>query len=123
MNRAARPRRRRAETGEAADVEALDFSDDRIPPRAGDPLDEEENDELALDRRARHAGMTGAGGSGEPTADDLSPETLLDDDGVDSPVYGDRGAADAELHTLIEVDELPEDDDEPFPPPDAERLP
>lgn len=66
--------------GRGADdrIEELSFEDDAPPPRAGDPLTE---DEIISARRIEQAGLTGAAVGGDPTADDLTPRTLIDEEG------------------------------------------
>lgn len=72
-------------------VEELSFEDNQPPPRAGDPrVERGRADPLISDQRARNAGMSGGEiehtAATDPlvTADDLSPETLLDEDAVDN---------------------------------------
>jgi hypothetical protein len=66
--------------GRGADdhVEELSFDDDAPPPRPGDPLTD---DEVISERRAEQAGLTGAAVTADFTADDLSPQTLIDEEG------------------------------------------
>lgn len=92
------PRRR---LKRSAEVTALNFNDeDDIPPRSGDPIAPEVLEKLLPRRRARLAGLTGASVNADFTADDLSPETLLDEDGADSSVHGGGAAADTILRKL-----------------------
>lgn len=68
--------------GRAADdeVEELCF-DDAPPPRSGDPLTREELAEALPDEREREAGMSGGELPQEGiTDDDLTPETLYDEE-------------------------------------------
>ena len=91
---------------------------DESEAHAFGPLSEERTAEIAFDAegvalnqhgrrfsaaRVREAGMTGGEtGRGEVTADDLAPETLIDEDGGDGPhLYRGGRAADT---TLREVD-------------------
>ena len=57
----------------------IQLEKDEIPPRAGDPLPPEKVAKEFSRRREREAGLTG-GSAGHPTADDASPETLLQED-------------------------------------------
>lgn len=94
--------RRKPRSGAVAE---LDFNDERIPPRAGDPVDAEA---LALQlprRRAQQAGLTGASVREDVTADDLAPETMIDEDGADPIVRRRRGPTDASLRE-VEPEEL-----------------
>lgn len=101
-----RRRRLREDAQDDARVRELDFSDeDRTPPRTGDPLPPARVAEALPPSRGRYAGLTGASVDGETTGDDLSPETLLDPEGADSPVAGRRGPADRMLRRIGE-DEL-----------------
>jgi hypothetical protein len=63
-------------------MEQLDFPDDELRGRIGDERPVEEvNDEYPAERR-REMGMTGASvDDHQPTADDLAPETLIDEEG------------------------------------------
>lgn len=69
--------------------EELDFEHDgEHPGRIGDPRPEKEIREEFPGRRTREAGMTGGETpeqDGEVTADDLSPETLLDSEPSRTP--------------------------------------
>ncbi len=77
-------KKRRVAASDATDLneyppEELRFEDDRPPPRAGDPLPRATAARELTPRRVREAGLTG-GSAGHATADDASPETLLDED-------------------------------------------
>ncbi|MDB6060822.1 MAG: hypothetical protein JWM78_925 [Verrucomicrobiaceae bacterium] len=89
--------------GRAADdsVRELDFDDDDIPPpRIGDPrLAKGEIDTEISARRVREAGFTGGETTHDITADDLSPETLLDED------YQLANPADKKLR-VVDADEI-----------------
>jgi hypothetical protein len=90
--------------GRAADdsVRELDFDDDdRVPPRSGDPLTDDER-ELLSRKRERTAGLSGgevADHGNSITDDDLSPETLLDEE-EDYEVYTELVPADQELSVV-----------------------
>lgn len=65
-------------------MEPLDFDKSEPQRRIGDAAPEQER--RFSDQRVREAGMTGASmPDHQPTDDDLSPETLIDEDGARSP--------------------------------------
>jgi hypothetical protein len=69
-------------------VRELSFDDDeKIPPRAGDPrVPAGGSDPEISPQRVREAGLTGAEVGNSVTDDDLSPETLLDEEeALDTP--------------------------------------
>lgn len=72
-------------------MEPLDFDKSEPQRRIGDAAPEQER--RFSDQRVREAGMTGASmPDHQPTDDDLSPETLIDEDGARSPrETGDDG--------------------------------
>lgn len=75
-------------------MEPLDFDKDDEPQRRiGDELPEGEQARRFPPQRVREAGMTGGSmPDHQPTDDDLSPETLIDEDGARSPrEAGDDG--------------------------------
>lgn len=75
----------------AAETDELSFEDNERPAKAGDarPVDEVLDEQPA--RRVQHAGLTGAAElDHESTDDDLSPETLMPEDGARSP--NERGS-------------------------------
>lgn len=115
-----RIRRRSPRRGEVAE---LDFNDDRPPPRAGDPVSEEVLDRTQPRRRVRQAGLTGAAVERAVTADDLSPETLIDEDGAESSVHRASFAADTSLRRVSarEVFGPPLDRPSPRRPPRSKR--
>jgi hypothetical protein len=84
---------------------ALCFDDDDRPAgRIGDPRPEDEVMEEFPPSRERQAGLAGVPG-GDVTADDLSPETLLDDDRSHSPSARDsRDALDTILRCVPETE-------------------
>lgn len=84
----------------APDVSELDFNDDPQPPRTGDPVSPEVLSSELSRRRARRVGLTGAALGEDVTADDLAPETLIDEEGPDSTVRRKLGPADAVLSHL-----------------------
>jgi len=88
-----------------ATPEELDFeSGDERTGRIGDPKPEKEIREEFPGRRAREAGMTGGetpDRDGEVTADDLSPETLLDSEPSRTPhATRERKPADTTMSTV-----------------------
>lgn len=85
-------------------MEQLDFDDDEPTARIGDEVPENELAQEQPPRRAREAGMTGASTADHhPTDDDLSPETLIHEDGARSPHEAGRGRPADQI--LSEVDE------------------
>lgn len=90
-------------------VEELSFEDNQPPPRAGDPRVEAGHRDPAISaQRVRSAGLS----SGEMTptdtadplltADDLSPETLFDEDALDND---ELVVADKDL-SIVDEDEI-----------------
>lgn len=84
----------------APDVSELDFNDDAQPPRTGDPVSPEILSSELPRRRARRAGLTGAALGEDVTADDLAPETLIDEENPESTVRRKAGPADTVLSHL-----------------------
>ncbi|WP_434628302.1 serine kinase/phosphatase [Pseudomonas sp. Z1-29] len=84
----------------------LEFDDDEYEARIGDELPENEREQLIPDERVREAGMTGASmDDRQPTDDDLSPETLIRDDGArDALEAGEGEQADWDLSVVDEND-------------------
>jgi len=84
----------------------LEFDDDEYEARIGDELPENEREQLLPDERVREAGMTGASmDDRQPTEDDLSPETLIRDDGArDALEAGEGEQADWDLSVVDEND-------------------
>jgi len=84
----------------------LEFDDDEYDARIGDELPEDEREHLIPEERVREAGMTGASmGDRQPTDDDLSPETLIHEDGArDALEAGDDEQADWDLSVVHEND-------------------
>ena len=88
-------------------MEELNFNDNNEPSgRIGDVIPEDELDTLIPDERAREAGLTGASTEDHnPTDDDMSPETLIREDGARSPrEAGEDGPADLDLSIVDEDD-------------------
>ena len=88
-------------------MEELNFSDNNEPSgRIGDVIPEEELDAYLPDERVREAGLTGASTDDHnPTDDDMSPETLIREDGARSPrEAGEGGPADLDLSIVDEDD-------------------
>ena len=89
-------------------MEELNFNDNNEPSgRIGDTIPEDELDTYIPDTRASEAGMTGASTPDHhSTDDDMSPETLIREDGARSPK--ERGAdtpADQDL-SIVDEDEI-----------------
>lgn len=91
-------------------MQPLDFDRDetRDDERAiGDTLPDGEQEQRFSPERVREAGLTaGSVADHQPTADDLSPETLIDESGARSPrEAGDGEAADNDLR-VVGADEI-----------------
>ncbi|MHC8307312.1 serine kinase/phosphatase [Pseudomonas sp. PB3P13] len=84
----------------------LDFDEDEPSAKIGDELPENEREHLMPEERVREAGMTGASTADhEPTDDDMSPETLIREDGArDAREAGEGEAADWDLSIVDEND-------------------
>ncbi|WLH00364.1 serine kinase/phosphatase [Pseudomonas beijingensis] len=84
----------------------LEFDDEQPSARIGDELPENEREQLMPRERVREAGMTGASTEDhEPTDDDMSPETLIREDGArDASEAGDDERADWDLSVVDEND-------------------
>ena len=85
----------------------LDFDEDEPSAKIGDELPESERKQLMPEERVREAGMTGASTADhEPTDDDMSPETLIREDGArDAREAGEGEAADWDL-SIVDEDEI-----------------
>ncbi|MCX2899949.1 serine kinase/phosphatase [Pseudomonas mandelii] len=85
----------------------LDFDDEEPSARIGDELPAAEREQLMPAERVREAGMTGASTADhEPTDDDMSPETLILEDGArDAREAGEEGQADWDL-SIVDEDEI-----------------
>jgi hypothetical protein len=84
----------------------LDFDEEEPSAKIGDELPEAERARLMPRERAREAGMTGASTDDhESTDDDMSPETLIREDGArDAHEAGEDGRADWDLSIVDEDD-------------------
>ncbi|MBA1232757.1 serine kinase/phosphatase [Pseudomonas viridiflava] len=87
-------------------MEELNFKEDETA-RIGDLMPEDELQHEIPDERVREAGMTGASTDDhQPTDDDLSPETLIHEDGARSPnERGENNPADLDL-TVVDEDDI-----------------
>lgn len=88
-------------------VRELDFNDvDGPTGRIGDTMDADELANKIPDERVREAGLTGASmDDHNPTDDDMSPETLIHEDGARSAnETGEDEPADQELSFVDEDD-------------------
>lgn len=87
-------------------VHELDFDEEEPGTRIGDLIPESERAHKMPDERIRKAGMTGAStNDNDTTDDDLSPETLIREDGArDAHEAGEDGQADWELSIVDEDD-------------------
>ena len=88
-------------------MESLDFDDDTPSEKIGDQIPDQEREQLMPAERVREAGMTGASSDDhEPTDDDLSPETLIHEDGARSATEdGADNPADWDL-SLVDEDDI-----------------
>lgn len=89
-------------------MEELNFNDNNEPSgKIGDQIPADELENYIPDERVREAGMTGASTEDHhPTDDDLSPETLIKEDGARSPrEQGEDGHADFDL-SVVDDDEI-----------------
>ncbi len=87
-------------------VRELDFDEEEPNAKIGDELPEKEREQLMPRRRRREAGLTDASTSDhQPTDDDLSPETLIREDGArDAHEAGNDSRADWDLSIVDEDD-------------------
>jgi hypothetical protein len=87
-------------------VHELDFDEEEPGTRIGDLIPESERAQKMPDERIRKAGMTGAPtNDNDATDDDLSPETLIREDGArDAHEAGEDGQADWDLSIVDEDD-------------------
>ncbi|UZE22882.1 serine kinase/phosphatase [Pseudomonas sp. B21-056] len=84
----------------------LEFDEDEPSAKIGDELPENEREQLMPRERVREAGMTGASTDDhQPTDDDMSPETLIREDGArDAHEAGGDEQADWDLSVVDEND-------------------
>ncbi|CRL99574.1 serine kinase/phosphatase [Pseudomonas sp. 25 E 4] len=87
-------------------VRELDFDQDDQTAEIGDEIPRGEREHLMPEERVREAGMTGASTDDhQPTDDDMSPETLIQEDGArDTREEGEDSAADYDLSVVGESD-------------------
>jgi hypothetical protein len=87
-------------------VHELDFDDEQPSAKIGDELPDKEREQLMPRARVREAGMTGASTADhESTDDDMSPETLIREDGArDANEFGADNQADWDLSVVDEDD-------------------
>ena len=80
-------------------VHELDFDTEEPSAKIGDELPQKERKQLIPEERVREAGMTGASTDDhESTDDDMSPETLIREDGArDAQELGEGDQADWDL--------------------------
>ena len=85
----------------------LDFDEEEPTAEIGNQIPLHEREHLMPDERVREAGMTGASTADhEPTDDDMSPETLIHEDGArDAREEGDGEQADWDL-SIVDEDEI-----------------
>ncbi|HCS42430.1 MAG TPA: serine kinase/phosphatase [Pseudomonas sp.] len=87
-------------------IHELDFDEEEPSAKIGDELPEAERARLMPRERVREAGMTGASTDDhESTDDDMSPETLIREDGArDAHEAGEGNQADWDLSIVDEDD-------------------
>ncbi|MHA3736250.1 serine kinase/phosphatase [Pseudomonas sp. Eth.TT006] len=87
-------------------VHELDFDEDEPSAKIGDEIPPREREQLMPKERVREAGLTGASTADhQPTDDDLSPETLIREDGArDGEEAGTGNQADWDLSIVDEDD-------------------
>ncbi|MDU8459151.1 serine kinase/phosphatase [Pseudomonas syringae group sp. J254-4] len=87
-------------------METLDLNEDETA-RIGDLIPEDQLQHEIPDQRVREAGLTGASTDDHhSTDDDLSPETLIHEDGARSPnEQGEDDPADLDL-TVVDEDDI-----------------
>ncbi|MCP1417108.1 hypothetical protein J3D47_001351 [Pseudomonas laurylsulfativorans] len=87
-------------------VHELDFDTEEPSAKIGDELPDGEREQLMPGQRVRKAGLTGASTDDhQPTDDDLSPETLIREDGArDAREAGSNSRADWDLSVVDEDD-------------------
>ena len=87
-------------------MQELDFDEEEPSAKIGDELTQTERERLMPRERVREAGMTGASTDDhESTDDDMSPETLIREDGArDAHEAGEGGQADWDLSIVDEDD-------------------
>lgn len=85
-----------------AELDELDFTDDKSTPSFNELETESEQDRDQILSEASDIGLTGATTpEHEPTNDDMSPETLIQEDGARSPrESGGKGAIDKQFSTV-----------------------
>ena len=85
----------------------LDFDEETPTAEIGDEIPRAEREHLMPDERVREAGMTGASTADhESTDDDMSPETLIQEDGArDALEEGEDEPADWDL-SIVDEDEI-----------------
>ncbi|AZE59133.1 MULTISPECIES: hypothetical protein [Pseudomonas] len=89
------------------EMRELDFDQQDQTAEIGDELPRRERDLLMPDERVREAGLTGASTDDhESTDDDMSPETLIHEDGArDAREAGEDDPADFDL-SIVDEDEI-----------------
>ncbi len=88
-------------------MEELHFDEDERLGRTGDELPLDEREQALSPQRAREAGMTGASTADHhSTDDDLSPETLIHEDGARSPSERGTGKPADQDFSVVDEDEV-----------------
>ncbi|MES2676195.1 MAG: hypothetical protein V4660_18300 [Pseudomonadota bacterium] len=95
---------------EESSLNELDFSDEPPPPTFGDLENDPDIESDDVFTQARNAGLTEAALPGQgPTADDLTPETLIHEDGAISPHEQGGDQANDQHLTIIDEGDMDED--------------
>ncbi|MFJ2714172.1 serine kinase/phosphatase [Pseudomonas sp. NPDC087346] len=88
-------------------VHELDFDDETPDAKIGDELSQREREHLMPRERVREAGMTGASvADHEPTDDDMSPETLIHEDGARDADEAGEGKPDDWDLSIVDEDDI-----------------
>jgi hypothetical protein len=93
-------------------LDELDFSDEPPPPTFGELENDPDIESDDIFAQAREAGLTEAALPGHgPTADDLTPETLIHEDGAISPHEPGGDEANDQHLTVIDEGDMEGDDE------------
>jgi len=88
-------------------MEELHLDQEEPTAKIGDEITTAELEQQQPPSRAREAGMTGASmDDHEPTDDDMSPETLIDEDGARSSHEAGRGRPADQSLTVVDEDDI-----------------
>lgn len=97
----------------ALELDELDFSDEPPPPTFGELENDPDNESDDIFAQAREAGLTEAALPGHgPISDDLTPETLIHEDGATSPHEPGGDEANDQHLTVIAEGDMEDETDE-----------